>query len=458
MEDILTAQLLGGFRLVDGSTPVTGLQPARLQGLFAYLVLHRGRPQSRAHLAALFWPESTDGQARTNLRRLVLDLRRAVPRPERHVHIDHHVLQWLESSPLRLDVEEFQRGVRADASLGDLEQAVVLYRGDLLPECYDDWVIPERERLRQVYFQAVERIVVGLEAQRDYRGAIRYARLLLQHEPMEEATYRHLMRLHALNGDRTGAVRIYHACVTALQRDLGVAPSPATQKAYERILAVDTLAAHAPTMATPQALPPLVGRADEWARLQQAWHARQSRVVLLRGEAGVGKSRLAEELLTWAGRQGIATVRVGCYAAEAELAYAPVASLLRARPLPQVGPEWRRELARLLSEVSMGNPTGDLPDPITEGWQRQRFFEGTARALLVDQPLLVVIDDLQWCDKESLEWFHFLTRVDPAAPMLLLGTVRTEETDASHPLHRVVASWRHTGMIMEINVPPLDQL
>ncbi|MGQ0572547.1 MAG: ATP-binding protein, partial [Armatimonadota bacterium] len=124
---------------------------------------------------------------------------------------------------------------------------------------------------------------------------------------------------------------------------------------------------------------------------------------------------------------------------------------------PQVEPEWRRELARLLPEVSMGDPTGDLPDPITEGWQRQRFFEGTARALLVDQPLRVVIDDLQWCDKESLEWFHFLTRVDPATPMLLLGTVRTEETDASHPLHRVVASWRHTGMIMEIDVPPLDQ-
>jgi DNA-binding SARP family transcriptional activator len=107
---------------------------------------------------------------------------------------------------------------------------VALYRGDLLPSCYDDWILPERERLRQAFVEATERLIALLEDERDYRAAIGYAQRLLKHDPLQEAIYCHLMRLHALSGDRAAALRAYHACAAILQRELDVEPGPATPR------------------------------------------------------------------------------------------------------------------------------------------------------------------------------------------------------------------------------------
>ena len=105
-----------------------------------------------------------------------------------------------------------------------------LYRGDLLPSCYDDWVLPERERLRQIFAKTLERLMTLLESERDYRAAIMYAQRLLRHDPLQEVTYRCLIRLHALSGDRTGAARVYHTCATVLRRELDIEPSVETRE------------------------------------------------------------------------------------------------------------------------------------------------------------------------------------------------------------------------------------
>ena len=172
-----------------------------------------------------------------------------------------------------------------------------------------------------------------LEEQRDYPAAIRSAQRLLRHDPLHEATYRRLIRLHALNGDRAGALRVYHTCTTVLQRELDVEPSAATREAYEQLLGAESRPSPAAPATT--AFSPLVGREREWAQMLRAWRAVAAggapHVVMLRGEAGIGKTRLAEELLQWAARQGIASASARCYAAEGELAYAPV-DRLAARP------------------------------------------------------------------------------------------------------------------------------
>src|SRR5438105_15332103 len=113
-----------------------------------------------------------------------------------------------------------------------LEQAVELYRGDLPPDCYDDWILPERERLRQQQLAALERQLLLLERQRDYPAAIHAAQRLLRHDPLHELTYQHLMRLHARSGDRASALRAYQTCAAVLRRELDVDPSPATMAAY----------------------------------------------------------------------------------------------------------------------------------------------------------------------------------------------------------------------------------
>jgi DNA-binding SARP family transcriptional activator len=467
---MLSVSLLGDFCIRHDEAPVTDVDTPRLQSLLAYLMLHRDAPQSRAHLAFLFWPDTTEAQARTNLRNLLHHLRRALPHADSYLDASVHTLQWQSDAPFALDVADFDAALShaeqapqmsdSAAVREALERAVALYKGDLLPSCYDDWIIPQRERLRQACLSALERLVRLLEEERDYEAAIRYARRLLRHDPLHEATYRRLIRLHALDGDRASALRVYHTCTTILQRELDVEPSAATRAAYEQLLGPESRPAPAvPTMA---AFPPLVGREREWTQMLQAWHAvaagGEPHVVMLRGEAGIGKSRLAEELLQWAVRQGITSSNARCYAAEGELAYAPVTAWLRAQPLAPLEDVWLAEVGRLLPEVLVRRP--DLPQPValTEAWQRERLFEALSRAILgTNQPLLLMIDDLQWCDRDTLEWLHFLLRFDCQARLVVVGTYRPEEIGEGHPLGSSLQALRLEGRVTELDLGPLDE-
>jgi len=232
---ILYVHLLGDFRLIYGDAPVTTVNTSRLQALLAYLVLHRHAPQSRRRLAFLLWSNSTEAQAHTNLRTLVHRLRHALPAADHFLHADTRTLQWLSNAPFTLDVADFESAISLANPSVALRKAVDLYRGDLLPGCYDDWILPERERLRQTFSEALERLMLLLEGVQDYPTAIHYAHRLLWHDPLHETTYRHLMLLHALNGDRADALRVYRTCVTILQRELAVEPSPVTYDLYERL-------------------------------------------------------------------------------------------------------------------------------------------------------------------------------------------------------------------------------
>jgi DNA-binding SARP family transcriptional activator len=468
MTSILDIHLLGDFHLLCDGVPLTSVNTARLQSLLAYLVLHRAAPQSRYYLAFLFWPDSSEAQARTNLRKLLHGLRQALPKADSFLEVSVQTLQWQADAPFILDVADFESAVagadRAEqagepALLRDrLEKAVTLYRGDLLPSCYDDWIVPERERLSQAFAGALERLVLLLESQRDYEGAIGHAQRLLRHDPLNEQTTQTLMRLYALGGDRAGALRAYHAYATILQRELGVQPSPATHEAYERLVQAKPLEVPAPL---PAGLVALVGRDREWAEVQKAWQAAAAgrpRLLLLTGEAGVGKTRLAEELLAWTERQGIAVRSARCYAAEGGLTYAPVAAWLRARPLPPLANVWLTEVARLLPELLTERPDLPAPSPLSEAWQRHRLFEALARALVWgSQPLLLLLDDVQWCGRETLEWLPYLIRFDPRARLLVVATMRAEEVGADHPLTGQLEALRRGEQLIEIELGPLDE-
>src|SRR5713101_3153116 len=146
----LHINLLGDFLLVSGDIPVTTVNVARLQSLLTYLMLHRTAPQARSHLAFLLWPDSTEAQAHSNLRKVLSQLRQALPYAAHFVSADRRSLQWKPAPEVTftLDVEDFERAL-ARASQAEqvqdmagvsqaLEQATRLYRGDLLPSCYDE--------------------------------------------------------------------------------------------------------------------------------------------------------------------------------------------------------------------------------------------------------------------------------------------------------------------------------
>jgi predicted ATPase len=162
----------------------------------------------------------------------------------------------------------------------------------------------------------------------------------------------------------------------------------------------------------------------------------------VKGEAGIGKTRLVEELVQWASRQGVRTAMANCYPAEGSLPYSPIVSWLRSQPLPRLEATWLIELARLMPEVLRAHPKVMPATQISESWQRLRLFEAMARAIIGNwNKLLLVIEDIHWCDLDTLEWLHFLLRFDAHAPMIIVATERSEEILTSdHPLRNLQLS------------------
>jgi DNA-binding SARP family transcriptional activator len=392
---VLHVRLLGGLDLRLDGRQLPPLSSARAESLLAYLLLHRDAPQSRQRIAFLLWPDSSEGQARTNLRHLLHKLRRALPDAERFLDLTPRTLQWRSDAPCRLDVAEFERAVAKEA----WAEALDAYGGELLAGAYDDWLLEERERLSELYVRALERLA---------RADVAYAERLVRADPLREESYRLLMGLYDAAGDRARALRVYHACAAALERELGVEPSAATRAVYEALLpGVEA----APAVSRPA----LVGRADESARLQELWQTAErgrALLVLVSGEAGIGKTRLVEELATACVQRGVAVAEARSYAAEGALAFGPVV-------------QWLRVLG--------------VPRP-PEGADRHELFDALADVLIADTPLLLVADDVQWADRDTLQFLHYLLRAHPNARLLVAATARREEVGPAGALGELVTA------------------
>ena len=451
----LSVRLLGELELRVCDRLLPAPESARAESLLAYLILHRDAPQPRQRLASLLWPESSEAQSRTNLRHLLYTLRRSLPEADRFLEITPRTLRWRPDPPVRVDVSVFEAALERTGE-GSLREALEIYAGDLLENRYDEWILQERERLRQRYLDALSRLASMLAERGDAREAIRWSERLIASDPLREEGHRLLMRLLDGRGERASALRAYHACSEVLERRLGTEPSAETRSIYEEIVRSGS---RPPTPSAGETRS-FVGRIEERARLSEIWTASErgrAQLVVITGEAGVGKTRLLHEHCSWCERRGAATVEARSYPAEGALAYAPVAAWLRAEPLAarlsRLEEGQRAELARLLPELG---GAASVALPVAE--QRRRLFDVIADAIAAPgPPLLLLADDAHWADAESLQFLHYLIAHRPRAPLLVAATARSEELDQEHPLRDLMVGLRVRGRCVEFELGSLSR-
>jgi DNA-binding SARP family transcriptional activator len=474
---MMLVSLLGEQAIIDEGTGVRTCS-SRAVALVAILVAHAGSPQARQRIAWLFWPDSTDAQALTNLRRELHHLRQVLG-DEPSLVVTSTDLCWRDTATCRVDARIFDierlaalSAAAADDSEGVLAHAVraiAEYKGDLLPGTYDDWLLDTRSQLERQCVELCDLVCATRVRTGDLSRVVDAARRRVQLQPLEEVGYRTLMRLQAELGDRAGAVSTYHHCASVLERELGVDPDPATRAAFQRLMAHPGLTASsavttgAADRRSGLAAAQLVGRAGELGQLQELWQAAVAgspAVVLVCGGAGVGKTRLVSEVAGMARSQGALVASTQCFGTSGRLALTPVADWLR-NPAVQAAtasldPAWRVEVGRLVPSGGQGG-RGASSTAMADAWQRHRFFEGLARALLeVGRPLLLILDNLQWCDQETLEFLTFCLGLAPGAQLLVAATLRNDSLLEDPKLADWTVRMRATGLLTELSLSPLD--
>ncbi|WP_161881060.1 ATP-binding protein [Deinococcus alpinitundrae] len=439
----LELRLLGVPQAQLGGTPIH-LPTRKGLWLLAYLALDG--PADRGTLANLLWDDAGEEQARGNLRAELYRLGRS-PAAE-VLEVSKRQVSY---RGLPCDVEHYERLLRA----GDVTGAERLYRGELLAGAsggpsFEEWLRARREGLEARRAEGLRSHAAALEAAGDLRAALHSWLTLLGQDELNEEACREVMRLHARLGERDQALSRYARCQAALARDLELEPLPETAALARAIR--EGLGRTAPTSAEPQrqldrGLLPLTGREAALKRLRPL----ESGVVLLIGESGVGKTRLADEL---AALRGGALTLHGTELARAT-PLAPLEGALRqslkAGRLDQLEEPWRGELARLLPELSSVRlPADTLPAG------RPRFLAALTHALALSAGPggSLILDDVQWFDDTTLE---VCARLVSNYPVLLLLTARPSELSTAQAAQAALEAWAHAGVLTTEHLSALSE-
>ncbi|MEJ2303396.1 MAG: AAA family ATPase, partial [Anaerolineales bacterium] len=311
----LKIYLLGQFKLQADDLPVE-LPSRPAQSLLAYLVLNAGVTHRREKLAGLLWPEATERNARSYLRQALWRIRKSLESAslswEDYLHISDISVTFDDRSDYWLDADLLLETAQAQPVEG-LIQILGLYRGELLPGFYEDWIGVERDRLQAAYHQKMDLLLDCLIQAGAWEEALKWGEQWIRLGYSPEPAYRALMLAHAGLGDQGMVTATYQRCVESLERELGLEPSPETQQLYEQIregrLKVSVPVARSPDLvASPPCLleeeggemerPIFVARERELAQLNAYLDlavAGQGRVVFITGEAGSGKTALVQE-------------------------------------------------------------------------------------------------------------------------------------------------------------------
>jgi DNA-binding SARP family transcriptional activator len=466
---------------VEGRAREADLPGRQGRLLFAYLVLNRERACSRAELVDVLWPERPPAAAESSLSALLSKLRRALGdgvlagRGELRLCLGDDVTVDLEASEAAVARAEAanEAGRFAEAAAA----AAAALEPDLLtflPDCSGLWVAERRTELEGLRLRALEALAFAGAGQggRELGPAEQAARAAIAAAPFRESAHRALMEVHEAAGNQAEALRAFEDLRVLLREELGTTPGPAAMAVHRRLLNGEARAPAPPPgqrVTWPQPLDAavhrheLVGRAGELDFLAAQWAqaaAGARRLVLLAGDAGIGKTRCAAELGLRAHAEG-AVVLFGRFDEQALAPYQPVVEMLRGWSAgaslealaPALGAR-AAELGALLPEFG-AHPTTGAADA-----RRLRFFDAMA-ALIAEvagpAPMVVVLEDVHWADRPTLQLLRHLLRAPRPRRVLYIATYRDAEIDPDHPLGELIGDVRRDGALERLPLTGLAE-
>jgi predicted ATPase/DNA-binding SARP family transcriptional activator/uncharacterized protein HemY len=429
----LKLHLLGRPLIELGGETVDGFVSEKALALLAYLAMQRGS-LARERLAGLFWGDMPGERARANLRMAVYNLQQLLPErlqaTRLSVAFDHQSSYWL-------DVEQFENQLATDFQFlpyptKTLKRVLSLYRGEFMQGIYldgspelEEWLLAERERLRQLALEGFQRYAGVLMDAGQYASAVGALRQLLRLEPWQEAAHQQLMLALARRGDYTAALAQYETCRRLLEAELSVEPMPETTRLYERIRAARDLPFrhNLPSQATP-----FIGREAAIQELAQMLSNPSRRLVTITGPGGAGKSRLALQAaagLTEAFLHGAYLVPLASLSSAEHLP----AALGKALGFPFSGKdEPRRQILRYLRDkellLVMDNcehlsEAADFASEVLRAAQQVKILATSRERLDLVEEWLFELEGLDYpADTAVQDWLNF------SAPRLFVESAR----------------------------------
>ena len=430
---MLRARLLGALEVELNGAVIDSPASQRPWAVFAYLAL-APRPVVRGELASRFWPDVLDQSARASLRSALWTLRRQVGDA---LEVDGERVGLSGGPELWIDLREFDR-LASDDPAGALE----LCRGDLLEGLEDDWAVAARDRHRERVVELLEELARAAEERGEVRGAIELTRRQVDHDRFDEDAHRRLIERLDRAGDRAGAMRTYRTLAERLRRELAVAPSAQTRDLVQRLRAATPPHPVTGVPAVGPGLLALLGRERELAELEGTWQAvccaGSGAAAVIRGEAGIGKTRLAGELRSRARASGGLTAVSAALdlggTAPLSLWAELIRELLPALAAPSAEAAWPDDLAVLTAELPAhfargGAPSAAMPPDLL----RTRLFEAVVAMLdfaARQAPVLLVLEDVHAADGPSLELAAYAARRVAGLRVMMLITRREQPSSA----------------------------
>jgi tetratricopeptide (TPR) repeat protein len=333
----------------------------------------------------------------------------------------------------------------------------------------EEWLIPERERYRQLQFEALCKLARQYQSLQNYSAALEYTRRALLLDPLSESMYQDRIKLLFFAGGRAAALSEYERLKVLLEDELGVEPMEETRALVETILRGELPTPILEKMSTKtldlSILPKLVGRENEIAKLIEHWdNATEGNgsLVVVSGEAGVGKSHLVKNLAQHVSHQGGYPLFGYCYEFENTLPHQPIlemlrqaAPLIKASDIPSIH---LTTLAHLLPDLFEPYHSSHLslsPDEL-----RAQLYEAVFQAFCTvseHRPVLLLIEDTHWASESLLDWLTLITPRLRENRLLVLITYRTDEIKMQHAVPRLARRFEREGIVTSIALERLSR-